>query len=77
MDREQWIKVGLEIADHIKDIRMICQKNGMEMVDIVAFSDGVSWADYTDSDNVQWTTNLWPDGMVKLSIDDVPYYTRT
>ena len=49
----------------------------MEMVDIVTFSDGVSWADHTDSDDVQWTTNLWPDGMVKLSIDDVPYYTRT
>ena len=77
MDREKWIKVGLEIVDHVKDIQMICQKNGMKMVDIVVFSNGTSWADHTDSDNNQWTAYLRRDGKTELQIDDSTYYTRT
>ena len=45
MDREKWIKAGLEIADHLREIERIVKKNGMSITTMAASHD-LSWATY-------------------------------
>lgn len=76
MDREKWTKVGLEIADHLREIEHIIKKNGMSITSL-AVSDKRSWATYIQDDDTQWSVTLRPDGCVTLEEDQEPYYERT
>lgn len=74
MDREKWIKAGLEIADHLREIERIVKKNGMSITTMAASHD-LSWATYIQ-DDVQWSVTLYPDGRVELEEDQEPYYKQ-
>ena len=43
MDREQWIKVGLEIAEHLEEIQRIIARNGMKLISMGSFGDGLAY----------------------------------
>lgn len=75
MDREKWTKVGLEIADHLREIERIVKKNGMSITSL-AVSDKRSWATYIQDDDTQWSVTLHPDGRVELEEDWEVYYKR-
>ena len=74
MDREKWIKAGLEIADHLREIEHIVKKNGMSITSLAASND-LSWATYIQ-DDVTWSVTLSPDGRVELDEDQEPYYKQ-
>ena len=74
MDREKWIKAGLEIADHLKEIRKIAKRNGMSLTTI-AIGNEYSWATFVDNDT-QWEAMLYQDGRVELRENQEPYYKR-
>lgn len=78
MDREQWTKVSLEIADHIKAIQTIVKRNRMDWVGISVFSDKLSWATHIDdTTETNWGVKIKPDGSTELDEKGLPYYTRT
>ena len=77
MDRERWIKVGLEIADHLEEIQRIIARNGMDQISMAVFRTGFLTATYIDDSETQWSADKTRYGYIKLSENQDPYYTRT
>ena len=77
MDREQWTKAGLEIMGHLEEIQRIVTRNGMELISMGAFSDGLITATYIDDDETQWSVTRRKNGVVALEEGHESYYIRT
>ena len=77
MDKEKWIKVGLEIMGHLEEIRRIVARNGMELISMGVFSDGLITATYIDDDETQWSVVRRGNGVVVLEENQDVYYTRS
>ena len=77
MDRERWIKVGLEIADHLEEIQRIIARNGMKLISMGSFGDGFANATYIDDDETQWSVVRRGNGVVVLEENQDVYYTRS
>ena len=77
MDREQWTKAGLEIMGHLEEIQRIVARNGMELISMGVFSDGLITATYIDNDETQWSVTRRKNGAVTLEEGHDQYYIRT
>lgn len=79
MNREQWTKAGLEIADHMKEIQKIIKRNNIDQINIPMFPDW-SMATYIEEQGGEytyWDVKVCKDGPTELSENLKPYYTRT
>lgn len=78
MDRAKWIKVGLEIAEHLKAIRRIIEQNGMDSLSMASFSHDITWGTYIDDNNdkKQWTVEVDKKGVVSLEESSFKIYTK-
>lgn len=77
MDKEKWIKVGLEIADHLEEIQRIIARNGMDQISMAVFRTGFLTATYIDDSETQWSVVRRGNGVVVLEENQDVYYTRT
>ena len=83
MNKAKWIKVGLQIAEPLKELQRIAVENGLDMLSIAVFGnkDDVNYAtfidgDPSDEDSVHYDVNVRKD-KVTLSADNDTYYTQT
>lgn len=78
MDRKQWIKVGLEIADHLEEIQRIVSRNGMSTVCMGVCLDGYVHATYIDPGETHWgITRMKKGEAITLEEGLEEYYTRS
>lgn len=83
MNKAKWIKVGLQIAEPLKELQKIAAENNIDMLSVAAFGskDDASYAAYIDGnpfdeENVHYEVGLRKE-KVTLSADQVTYYMQT
>lgn len=78
MDRQRWIKVGLEIAEHLKELERIAEENGIDNFSIAIFTGKRSWATRIDEEkDIVWGVHVLRDGEVQIEEDSHPYYIQS
>ena len=70
MNKEKWLRIAPEIAEHLMALRKIAKENNMESLDIAVFSDSFSFATHIDSKSgTHWGIDIQPDGSVVPTVN--------
>lgn len=76
MDRERWIKAGLEIGEHLKEIRRIVNQSGVDHLSMFLHRGGPAEVLHIDDDEKLWKVTVDSDGTIGLEEDKFRFYTK-
>lgn len=76
MDRERWIKAGLEIGEHLKEIRRIVNQSGIDHLSMFLHQGGPAEVLHIDDDEKLWKVTVDSDGAIGLEEDGFRFYTK-
>lgn len=78
MDIQQWTKIGIKIAEPLKEIKRIAKQSGISQLNVAIFPEGNSWATYIDEEKrASFETNISEDGTLELRENGKSYYTQS
>lgn len=78
MDKRRWTEVGLEMAEHMREIARIAGRSGIDHLSIAVFPGFYSCATFIDGETREhFNVDVFEGGSTRLSKDQETYYTQS